>query len=190
MCEWIWIKNSCWSKNNSVDLKKFVNCWHKQIDKVGKQGKNFCVQFLVRLNHHLVKCRSEHFVLRKKNWFFLSFYLKLFAKEEWKYLSIHEKWTLVVKRRMASKTRQPIFSFDMDMDVDETPKKIKTGNILIERQTLFAINSNLFSCGKFITRYDDMLLQFRILRHCGQYSSAPSKMRLFCSLNHTYIFAS
>lgn len=129
---------------------------------------------------------------KKKNWFFLSFYLKLITKtkEEWNIFSIHEKWTLVVKRRMASKFRQPIFSFDMDMDVDETPKKIKAGNILIERQTLFAINSNLFSCGKFITRYDDMLLQFRILRHCGQYSSAPSKMRLFCSLNHTYIFAS
>lgn len=32
--------------------------------------------------------------------------------------------------KMTNKVRQPIFSFDMDMDVDETPKNIAAGKRL------------------------------------------------------------
>lgn len=38
------------------------------------------------------------------------------------------------KKAMSSPFRQSIFSFDMDMDVDDTPKKMKAGKAQILAQ--------------------------------------------------------
>lgn len=61
---------------------------------------------------------------------------------------------------MTSKIRQPIFSFDMDMDfdVDETPKKMKSGKI-IDRKTKQHEKQQKMWKLYCVLYCDDMLLQ-------------------------------
>lgn len=82
---------------------------------------------------------------------------------------------------MTSKLRQPIFSFDMDMDVDETPKKMKPGKFLLIDRPIGS------SCGKYcVLDYDDMLLRLaREMRHCGQFQVRFRKCASF-SPNHIH----
>lgn len=89
---------------------------------------------------------------------------------------------------MTSKSlRQSIFSFDMDMDVEETPKNIKAGNL----DTEYFLTPNIVKyCAK--KSYDTIWhvagaapAPFGKMQYCGQFSSAPLKMRLSKPISYT-----
>lgn len=121
------------------------------------QKNYFRVIFSVYFFTIQVKCRREYFIVSKKE---LIFFLLEF----------------VTSGSMASKMRQSIFSFDMDMDVDETPKIIKSG-----KKKNHCWKKNLIWIPSSVENYCVIWRHVAFIgkmRHCGIMLSAPLKMRL------------